>query len=829
MSLSNRYLRNLLVVPAIVCGPMAIGFLALVIRMSARDLLSVTALALSLYLAAALLLRAWLSPALTELERGLETEADLSVPMSRLLRRVVRSTWILWLVGGALFTIIGSLVVFPTPLGFSYFFVAAIIAGSLGVSWGYAAGKEALQRIAARRPARYVGRRRFTVSKKIALVFIGLFIVSAVALIQLVSSKVSTTLENLAIKTAAERFERLHDSANLSAKIDGTLVSTLEDYIPGDYGLHRITSQGTVTSHGEPLTPREVSAMLRLRSGDSSSFVSPHVSRFRPLKDGSILVLTIPWAPYRNIPVQITFYTLIVAIVTTLLFALAAFLVGRDVTRGVDKLRTLSSEMARGNFDADSRVFADDEIGDLEESFGQTRENLRRLLARVGGGGASITDGVRVISGGTESLLERSREQLALTDESTAALQNVRIGIGAVLEAAETVSELTEDSSSRSIELQASAEEVARSMDELFQSVEKTSSSTTQMSAAATGMAQRTEVLASITEEVLSFVTQMDSTNDELRQSAESTAQISRQVRENAVAGGQAVNETVEGIELSQRLSERAADVLDTLQKSVGQITQILSVIEDVTERTNLLALNAAIIAAQAGEHGLGFSVVADEIRELAVKTRGSTKEIAGIIKAVQSGSRDAAIAMHEGVAKVQENAAVAQNAAGSLRQIVESAARSYEMANRISKSLVDQSQASRHLNGLTVKMSDHIAENNRAIQEQARATQLLASEAERVREVALQVKTSTQHQLTAGRGIASAMEQIAEDTRSIRQLLESQIRNTDQIASASQMMGDIARQNDSVAQDFNGTVNQLIESGRDFESEVRKFRYSGS
>src|SRR5262249_45947339 len=164
------------------------------------------------------------------------------------------------------------------------------------------------------------------------------------------------------------------------------------------------------------------------------------------------------------------------------------------------------------------------EVGELATSFGETRENLRRLLARVGGSGTTITEGVRVITGGTDSLLLHARDQASLTESSSLAVENVRGGIGGVLGAGEGGGELTQDASSRALELHASAEEIARSMDILFQSVEKTSSSTTEMHATMRETSERADVLAGVSDEVLSFVAQMDSTIIELRGTASSTA-----------------------------------------------------------------------------------------------------------------------------------------------------------------------------------------------------------------------------------------------------------------------------------------------------------------
>jgi methyl-accepting chemotaxis protein len=391
------------------------------------------------------------------------------------------------------------------------------------------------------------------------------------------------------------------------------------------------------------------------------------------------------------------------------------------------------------------------------------------------------------------------------------------------------VAGLTQDASARALELQASAEEVARSMDYLFQSVEKTSSSTTEMNASMNEMSNRTEVLAGIGEEVLSFVAEMDSTVSELLSTSQSTADLAQQVREDAEAGGHAVNRTVEGINAAHELTMSTARTIDELQRSVAQISQILNVIEEVANRTNLLSLNAAIIAAQAGEHGAGFTVVADEIRELAERTRGSTKEIGTIIKAVQSGSKQAVAKMHEGVAKVTDNVRLAQDAAQSLEKIVGSSTNSFEMATRISRSLGEQSQASRRLHQVTSRMSDHIAEINRATREQARGTELMAQESERVRDIAAQVKNATEEQSLAGRGITVALEKISDDARAMRDLLERQLEETDRIADASLVMLEIAQKNDEIAREFTSTVQNLVRSGHEFESEVTRFRFKGS
>ncbi|HKO57082.1 MAG TPA: HAMP domain-containing methyl-accepting chemotaxis protein [Thermoanaerobaculia bacterium] len=824
MPFTRRYLFWLIAPPAAITIPVAFLFLSQLVQLTAGSAAIVILLLLALYTGIGLVYARTLTGPLDDLEAAKD---DPSSAMSRVLERTKSVTIIAWPIGAALFAILGMLLVMRSGLGFGYFAVAAMIVGFPSVAWAYAAGKHRLLERADGTSVRYSGR-QLRLGRKIAVVFIGSFLIVAVVLVQLISSKVSTSLEQLAINSENERFQRLYDSANIMARVDARALDDLRAYIPKEYAIHLIPRDGAPISTRDALTADEVAAIRRIRNGDSSAFISPHVIRFGQLKDSSLLALSIPWAPYQNIPRQITFYTLVIALITMAAFAAAAYFLARDVTTPVRELRALAAEMAQGHFDVPSRIFSDDEVGLLADSFNETRQNLRRLLGRIGGSGTTITQGVRVITGGTEGLLLRARDQAELTESSSLAVENVRGGIGTVLSAADTVSGLTQDASSRALELQASAEEVARSMDYLFQSVEKTSASTTEMNASMREMSQGTDVLAGIGEEALSFVSEMDSTIEELRQTSQATAEISRQVREDAEAGGAAVGRTVEGINLSEELTNRTATVLDDLQKSVGQISGILNVIEEITNRTNLLALNAAIIAAQAGEHGLGFTVVADEIRQLAERTRGSTKEIGTIIKAVQTSSKQAVSAMKEGVVRVRDNVRLAEDAATSLTKIVGSSARSYEMAIKISRALDDQAKASRHLHEVTSRMSDHIAEINRATREQARGTQLHAQEAERVREIAAQVRNATDEQSQAGRGITTALEKIADDARDMRDLLERQLRETDRIADASKTMLDIAQQNDAIAREFNTSVQSIVRSGQDFEAEVARFRFTG-
>lgn len=839
MPFIRRYLSWVLIWGAVISVPMSLLFLFQVLPLTASARAAIIAAVYGAYAVGVAIIYLRLAPQLRAIDAAATVERDtrnrLGALISQTLVATMRLSILMWLGGGIVFAAAATLVLLPSLVGFGYFIIAALIAGVPAVIMSYFAAKRILFSATRNAASLRYESRLFSVGKKIGLLFVICFLITVAALVAIVSSKVSTTLERVAINGASEEFSRVYELANQSSSLDRAALEALSASLTRGHVLHLLPPTGSVLTAGDAgagenreLTAAEIDLIRRLKNGDSTAFIAPHVTRFRTLRNGSVLALAVPWGEYRTIPNQIAFYTFLVGVLTALLFVSGSYFLATDITNPLRGLMKVADQMAKGDLEANVRIFSDDEVGLLADRFHKTRDQLSGLISRMGSSGSSITDGVRVITGGTETLLESARRQTTLAESSTDSLRSVRGGAEAVLAAAETVSELTQDVSARSLELQASAEEVARSMDYLFQSVDKSSSSTTQMEASTGEMSRRTDTLANISEEVLTFVAEMDSTIEELRRSATSTADISRQVREDASAGGDAVYATVEGISEAKASTERVSAVLDELQRNVGQITQILRVIEEITDRTNLLALNAAIIAAQAGEHGAGFTVVADEIRQLADRTRGQTKEISGIIKTVQGVSREAAQAMKDGISRVNRNVELAQNAAASLQKIMGSASQSYEMATKIAASLQEQALASRHLHEVTSRMSDNISEINKATQEQARGSKMLSEEADRVREIALQVKNATEQQSVAGHGITQAMEQISGDVMRIRDLLQRQLKESEQISTVSSALVSIAKKNDEIAQNFTHTVRSLAQSGENFEAEVAKFKIRG-
>ncbi len=665
---------------------------------------------------------------------------------------------------------------------------------------------------------------RFSFRIKIAMVFAGFFFVSTGAMVQLVSARVSATLERETIESVNDQWPQV--LSTIGEDFSPVRLIAAKRLVPGSFGLHVIDPESGTVVGGDELDSAEIAAIVAIGSGDSMEIESPHALRFAEA-GGSIIAMSMPIESI-GLAREIEFYAAIVALFTALMFLAATWFLGEDLTSPVNEMIAVSERMSQGDFTAIGSVYSDDEVGLLSRTMFDTRENLHRLLSTVGGSGAAITRGVRVLEGGTKSLGSQASAQRQLTESTASAVSEVRDAAGLIMKDAEETGDLTRDSSARAVELQASVEQVAGSMETLFESVESTTSSVLQIDASASETSRRAEVLAGVGEEVLTYVSEMDSTVEQFRQSTRDTAEMSQRVREVASSGTEAVLQTVRGIEQARDASRKTSQLLADLQKNIGEINLVVKVIEELAENTNLLSLNASIIAAQAGDRDMGFSVVAEEIRHLADRTRQSTGDIHKIIRVIAPATDAAVVAMKTGLGEVENSVTLAEKASTALTEIGENAQRSSEMSGQVATALEQHANASRHLLKIASGISDDIAAISSATREQASSTRLLSREAERVRDIADQVRRATEEQITTAGGITKAMEKIAGGEERILERLRMQVNHSDEIASAADRLKEFARQTDEIARDFTGMIDEITRSGQDFDREFARFRLHG-
>jgi methyl-accepting chemotaxis protein len=215
---------------------------------------------------------------------------------------------------------------------------------------------------------------------------------------------------------------------------------------------------------------------------------------------------------------------------------------------------------------------------------------------------------------------------------------------------------------------------------------------------------QRSEI-----ELLATAMTEMSQTTQDVARNANEAADSANSAKEESSSGEKVVRQTIGAIEALASSVEETAQVIHRLESDTDNIRVVLDVIRGIAEQTNLLALNAAIEAARAGEQGRGFAVVADEVRTLATRTQDSTQEIQRIIEQLQGGAGEAVKAMEGGRSKAQKTVQEAALAGESLTRIRAAVDTITDMNHQIASAAEEQSAVADNMNQSVVTIN-HVA-----------------------------------------------------------------------------------------------------------------------
>ena len=247
-------------------------------------------------------------------------------------------------------------------------------------------------------------------------------------------------------------------------------------------------------------------------------------------------------------------------------------------------------------------------------------------------------------------------------------------------------------------------------------------SASEQLSSSATLQAQGADTQKDQITRIATAMQEMSSTVQQVSENCLRAAEASGRAAHTAREGGTVVKQALTQMRAISESVSGTAKEMGELGKNSEHIGRIASVIDDIADQTNLLALNAAIEAARAGEQGRGFAVVADEVRKLAERTTTATKEIAEMIKTIQSGTSGAVKAMESASVQVQQGVASTERAGESLQQIIRMSEEVGGMITSIATGATQQSSATAEINQNMDQIASLVNESNVGAQESAKA-----------------------------------------------------------------------------------------------------------
>jgi methyl-accepting chemotaxis protein len=306
------------------------------------------------------------------------------------------------------------------------------------------------------------------------------------------------------------------------------------------------------------------------------------------------------------------------------------------------------------------------------------------------------------------------------------------------------------------------------------------------------------------------------------------TVTISEEMKNDAETGRQAVESAMAGITAIKDSSRITSEVIANLAKRAGDIGAILSVIDEVAARTNLLALNAAIIAAQAGEHGKGFAVVASEIKQLADNTSSSTREIAEVIKGVMEETDRAVAAIRQAEINIAEGETLSRKSGDALEKIVASVQMATEQVTNIARATTEQSKGSRMIRDTTEQVTAMVRQIAISTREQGDGSRQVLVSVEQMKSLTEQVKSSTREQSNVGGFIAEATENITSMIGAIKNACDEQSRGSDEVVPAVEQIKAATGSNLDAVKVLGETIASLSAQIATLQSEISRFQVGG-
>jgi methyl-accepting chemotaxis protein len=560
-------------------------------------------------------------------------------------------------------------------------------------------------------------------------------------------------------------------------------------------------------------------------TGNSADMDSRDFLAWRALPEGSHFILA------RSRPEEIpgdrfSFWRNVLVMAFTLIAAVIASSVGsRDLVNDVRMMRNQVQRMAEGDLTPGEAFDSEDELGDLAREMQTMAETLRETVHEVVEAAEKVDNAAEEFARAGQSVAEVTVEQVSGVRQVSTSIESVTTQIHGLADSSRNLSNAVSESARSVLEMKTTSEGLTQTAEDLSGKAQETSASVEQSLQNIAEISSNTETLARGAGEASKSMEEMAQSVKEVDANAEHTARLSALVVEAADRGRERVEQTIEGMKAIRMSTGMTEEVVRTLSARTAEIGQFTDVISHVADETNLLALNAAIIAAQAGSHGRPFAVVADQIKKLADSVLANTKEIGAVVASLQEESSRAVGAIEQGSAAVKDGVALSEEAGRSLVEINEAARESGERMREVVAAVSQQSESAAHVADLIEHVHVDLETIRRATREQHEGSEIVRANAGLSKEAAHMVNRAMHEQLTNAGQIASGFESVRRTVDEVDRALREQSEGCRRISEFLEEMKRDTQSNEDSARAMGVGTEGLRKQANLLREKVRRFR----
>ncbi len=429
-------------------------------------------------------------------------------------------------------------------------------------------------------------------------------------------------------------------------------------------------------------------------------------------------------------------------IITLLTFMTVIFILvmsKKKIINPIESLSKVTKRIAKGDMDIDLNFNYKNEFDELGRSFEELTQNIKEYQANLLAEKESIERKV-------EEAIAKSEEEKLYLAESVNKIVDVmeKVANGDLM----VQVEITDDENISIRKLFENFNKLVENFKliliKVTEAVQATASASTQISSSAEQMAAGSQEQSSQTAEIASAMDEMSKTIVETNQNTNKAAEAVKESVDATEIVDKAVNKTIEEMNKIAEVVMHAGETVQKLGSSSEKIGEIIHVINDIADQTNLLALNAAIEAARAGEQGRGFAVVADEVRKLAERTQNATKEIAQMIVHLQEGTQETVSSIESGVEEVETGKKLAAEAGDAIQLIVKTSQRVMDLVSQVATASEEQAATAEEISRNIETINSVVHESAVGVSEIAQATEDLNRLTENLQNIVEQFRLQT-------------------------------------------------------------------------------------
>lgn len=530
--------------------------------------------------------------------------------------------------------------------------------------------------------------------------------------------------------------------------------------------------------------------------------------------------------------IQKELYTLILWAVSLAALSFMAFStviyfsVSTFITGPIMEMEKLAARISSGDLTQTVKRVGKDEIASLSEAINGMAMNLRDVLVKIKNLSENVSSVTATITESPASVLRVAELQKTAIEENAIHIEELNMSVTAIARSSESLYDAVEKASSAVEEMTASISAVSDSAEFFNEISHKAASSIEEMMAAVKNTVRSVEILSVSSESSVSALDQVNATVREIQTSAEKSVRLAENVsREASEKGLTSVAEAIRGMEDIRDSVNALSEKIHLLEQRSEEIGSIVHVIDELAQQTNLLSLNASILAAQAGEQGKAFAVIAEENKRLADRTSLATREIAALIAGVQAETRASVEMTGKGIATVDAGVQLVSRVKDAFSSILASSNVSTEMSRSIQLATTEEVQVIGHITDSIRQITEQIEHISRSIKDQNRGSSLIVEAAESVAAGSEQIKRSTQEQFQSNKQMLTVYENVSEQAGQITSSIQNQNQKSTEIVKNMEKIRMTTADLINSASEMDRSISALSNDALVLLHELQKFR----